>query len=102
MTLRNELIESILDLPDVDLRPSRFGSGEAFFVGRREFAHFHAGNEIDLRVTKKVLRTLCEDLEADRRADYRKTSDWLAFRFPRRKDLERALELVTLARDANR
>lgn len=102
MSLKEELGERILELPDVELRTSRFSDREAFFVGKREFAHFHPKNEIDIRLTRQVIRRLKAELEADPKATLRGSSDWVEYRFPRRTDLARAAELVALALDANR
>ena len=102
-TLKQEVGERILELPGVELKPSRFGSGknEAFTIGRREFAHFHKGNEIDVRVTRAVIRTQREELKEDARATISGGGDWVEYRFPRRGDLERVMELVDLAVAAN-
>jgi len=106
LRLRDELADRILDLPGVEMRPSRFGSETlAFAVGTREIAHFHGAREIDLRLTRAVIRRLRGDLEADARVlpggDALGASDWVAFRFTRRADLGRAAELARLALGAN-
>jgi hypothetical protein len=102
MTLRDDLSERILALPSVESKPSRFGgSGDGFFVGRREFAHFHPGNELDLRLTKSVVRELRELLDASPRISWRKTSDWVEVRFSRRTHLDEVMELVERAVAAN-
>lgn len=46
------LYEAIKQLPGVREGRSHFGSGVAFFRGRREFAHFHGREEIDIRLTE--------------------------------------------------
>lgn len=45
------LYAGIKRLPGVREGRSRFGSGVAFFRGRREFTHFHGRSEIDIRLT---------------------------------------------------
>jgi hypothetical protein len=101
VSLKQELGDWILGLPGVALKASRFGGGsEAFYVGSREFAHFHAGNEIDLRVTRAAIRPETKALAADRKATLR-GGDWVEYRFPRRTDLDRVMELARFARDAN-
>ena len=100
-TLAEELAERIVALPGVDLRPSRFSHRPAFWVGKREVAHFHPGNELDVRLTRKVIRLLKAELEADPRVTLRGSSDWAEVRFPRRTHLERAVALVRLAVEAN-
>ena len=101
MSLRDDLAERILDLPGVHLRPSRFSDEEAFCVGRREFAHFHAGNELDLRLTRAVIRELREDLASNPKVTLRGSSDWIEVRFPRRADLDAVLALVRRAVEAS-
>ena len=47
----HRLYDAIKRLPGVHEGQSRFGSPVAFFRGRREFAHFHEREEIDIRLT---------------------------------------------------
>ncbi len=101
-TLAEALGDMILALPHVELRPSRFGEGAAFWVGHREVAHFHPGNELDVRLTRPCVRALRDELADDPRVSARPGSDWVAFRFRRRVDLPRALDLVRQACEANR
>lgn len=101
-TLRDEMLEAILALDDVELRTSRFSKSDAFFVGRREFAHFHAGNELDLRLTRAEISRRGAALLEDRRVSRpNPRGDWVEVRFPRRADLDFVLELVAAAREAN-
>ena len=102
MTLRADLTDQILELDGVALKPSRFNDGEAFFVGRREIAHFHTGHELDLRLTRGVIRELREALAGNPKVTLRGGSDWLEVRFPRRTDLAPTLALVARAIEANR
>ena len=46
-----KLYDAIKRLSGVREGHSRFGSRVAFFRGRREFAHFHEREEIDIRLT---------------------------------------------------
>jgi len=103
-TLRQQLSEQILALDEaLETRPSRFGGeGDAFWLGRRELAHFHPGNELDLRLTKPVIRELKAELEADPRTSWRASSDWVEVRFSRKSHLAWVLELVGRALVANR
>ena len=103
MTLKEDLGSQILDLSGVELRKSSFSDREAFFAGRKEIAHFHPTNEIDIRLTRKEIRRLRDELKQDKRATLRRSSsaDWVEFRFPRRTDLARVLELVELAAAAS-
>jgi hypothetical protein len=101
VSLRIRLTERILALPGVELRKSRFSGAEAFFVGRREFAHFHGEETIDIRLTRRRIRAREAELGEDPRVELRGGSDWLEFRFNRAGDIERAAALVAEALDAN-
>jgi hypothetical protein len=100
--LRSDLTGRILALAGVELRKSRFRDAEAFFLGRREFAHFHGEEALDIRLTRSRIRAKAKELESDPRAALRGGSDWLAFRFASEADADRALELVAEALEANR
>ena len=94
MSLREKLSTAICALPDVSQRKSRFSDNPAFYIGRREIAHFHDGNVIDIRLTRKVIRDLEGSGEADSRLGIRAASDWAEFTFANEADLVRALDLV--------
>jgi hypothetical protein len=100
--LRAELTGRILRLGGVELRRSRFTGDEAFFAGPREIAHFHGEDVLDVRLTRARLRALGDALRADPRATLRPGSDWCAFAFAGRADLDRATELVAEALSAHR
>ena len=84
----------LLLLSGVTEKASRFGPGSGFFRGRREFAHFHSATEIDLRLTRRVIRTLPKDWRLVRR---KTASDWIAFKVRRRSDARVACALARLA-----
>ena len=102
MSVRGEPTGRILGLGGVELRKSRFSDAEAFFVGRREFAHFQGEEGIDIRLTGARIRAMTRELDSDSRATLRGGSDWLEFRFASRSDADRAFELVAEAIAANR
>ena len=85
----------------VEIRKSRFGKSEAFFVEGREFAHFHTSNELDIRLTRRVQREQEELLEDERVGLRERPSDWITFRFGNREDSKRAEALLRLAWQAN-
>lgn len=95
MGLRAELTGRILGVGGIELRRSRFTRGEAFFAGRREIAHFHGDRVLDIRLTRARIRTM----GAVPRVTVRGGSDWCEFAFSTSADLDRAVELVTLAVD---
>ncbi len=61
-------------------------------MGRREIAHFHGEQVLDIRLTRARIRA---------RGVARARRDWLEFAFARRADLDRAVELVREALLAN-
>ncbi|MCO5165641.1 MAG: DUF5519 family protein [Planctomycetes bacterium] len=92
--LRDRVLEA---LPDVSEAPSRFGGGLAFRRGAREFAHFHPGGEVDLRLPRAAQRALRDDPRAVPRP---RASDWIAYRLEAPADVDRALELIHAAWEA--
>ena len=78
----------------VQLRSSRFKKGhtDALWVGTREIAHCHNG-QVDVRLTRAVVRELRDELRADARIDLRGPGfDWILVRVRNVADVERALE----------
>jgi hypothetical protein len=77
------------------LRPSRFrGHTDALWLGTREIAHCHNG-QVDVRLTRAVVRELREELRGDARIDLRGPGfDWILVRVRYRADLERAIDLL--------
>jgi hypothetical protein len=102
MTLRKELTELILQMRGVTEKKSRWSDNLAFYIGSKEFAHFHSSNVIDIRLTKRVIRELDLKNQTDRRVQLRSSSDWIEFSFRRSTDIARALELLHAACDSNR
>jgi hypothetical protein len=101
-SLREELADRLTELDGVELRPSRFSDRPAFWVGKREVAHFEPGNAMDVRLTRKGIRARKAELEADPRVTLRGSSDWTEVAFSRRAHLARVIDLVAAAVAANR
>jgi len=82
-------------LRGITVRQSKFrGHGEALWLGKTEVAHCHNG-EVDVRLTRAVVRTLRDELRSDARIDLRGPGyDWILVRVRRAADVERALELL--------
>ena len=80
------------------VRPSRFrGHADALWLGAREIAHCHNG-QVDMRVTRAVVRQLRDELRSDARIDLRGPGfDWILIRVRTAADLERATELLRYA-----
>ena len=101
MSLQKKLAGAILETPSVTEKKSRFSSNVAFFIGTREFAHFHSANAIHIRLTKSTIRKLELKAQDDTRLKLSSSSDWVEFTFRRASDLDRAVELVHAAYESN-
>ena len=77
------------------VRPSRFkGHAEALWLGAREIAHCHNG-QVDVRLTRAVVRQLRDELRSDARIDLRGPGyDWILVRVRKAADVDRAIELL--------
>jgi len=101
--LKDALGERIRELEGVECRPSNLGGTDAFHVGGREFVHVLPGDEIDVRLTRTVIRSIAAEIREDARLTLRdRPSDWVEFRFREASDLDRAFELVRMAWEVHR
>jgi len=91
------------EIPGAQLGGGVFTEGQAIWCGTREVAHFHDGTgELEVRLTKAVVRERRAALKADTRITLRKNaSDWIAFTIETKADQDDALALVRAAVDAN-
>lgn len=102
MNLKKELLARLLEHPELEWKKSRFSKAESFFLGKREIAHFHAGNEIDIRLTRKEIRKQGWTKTEDKRIHLRSAStDWMEVRFSCEEDLDFAQKIVSAAVKAN-
>ena len=86
-------------LRGIERRASRFKKGhtDALWLGSREIAHTHGGN-VDVRLTRAVVRQHRDELRTDARIDLRGPGfDWILCRVRYRADVDRAMELLRLA-----
>jgi hypothetical protein len=80
-----------------------FADGLAWWVNAKEIAHFHAGGEIEIRLTKAVIREQRAELRTDERVTLRPgTSDWLTVKVETKRDVDFVVGLVEQAAAANR
>jgi hypothetical protein len=64
----------------VEVAEGAFAPGTALWVGRREIAHFDGPDVLDVRLTRAVIRANRDELKADPRVRFRRsTSDWVGF-----------------------
>lgn len=97
--LRKELIKRLERIPGLKDRPSKVAGGSAIFFNEKEIAHFHHDNEIDIRLTKKVIRQEGLNHPDDSKIHKHRspTSEWIEIRFHREKDVDEVVRLFKLA-----
>jgi hypothetical protein len=98
--LRGQLIRRLEKLGVEDRAlPGRDDGFSSLFHGGAEFAHFHDDNELDIRLTRSVIRSEGLSHPSGSRVHPKRTanSQWFEVRFERASDLDRVVELVKLA-----
>ena len=95
MTVLDDFMTRGARLRGITVRQSKFRThGEALWLGKTEVAHCHNG-EVDVRLTRAVVRVMRDELRSDARIDLRGPGyDWILVRVRRTADVERALELL--------
>ena len=97
MAVSEDLRKLLTALPGVTSGKSQVGPGPAWFIAGREFAHFHHGNVVDLRLPRQLQKTL----RGDARVRFRKSaSDWVEIEFQRPDDVRWVAELASQAASA--
>lgn len=97
--LRSELVKRLERIPGLEDRPSKVGGGSAIFYNDKEIAHFHHNNEIDIRLTKKIIRQegLNHPTDSEVHKHRSPSSEWIEIRFRRVQDLDEVVRLFKLA-----
>ena len=90
------------DIKGAALGEGAFAPGPAIWVGTREVAHFDGPDEVDVRLTKPVIRERRSELRSDERVELRRsTSDWIRVRVRAESELDHAFALIRDAVAAN-
>jgi hypothetical protein len=99
--LREKLIKELEDIDGLKDQPSPVAGGSALFFNDRAFAHFHNDNELDLRLTKKVIISegLLHPKDSLHHPKRSAGSPWIELRFEKVGDLKNIVKLVKLAVD---
>lgn len=96
--LRNLLVQKLERIPGLEDRPSKVAGGSAIFYKDKEIAHFHHDNEIDIRLTNKVIRK--EGLTHPSNSKIHKhrspNSEWIEVRFRATKDIDEVVRLFRM------
>lgn len=98
-SLKDTLLRELEAVDGVTARPSPVAGGTALFFGGKEFAHFHHDNELDLRLTKKLIQALGLSHPAGsvHHPARSASSPWIEVRFDDLAGVRRAVELVRAA-----
>lgn len=97
--LKQKLLQSLAVVEGLTAEPSPVSGGTALFFRGREFAHFHNDHELDLRLTKKVIRSLglSHPTGSVHHPTRSTSSPWIELRFNTDSEVERVVELVKVA-----
>ncbi len=97
--LKQQLLQALATIDGLTAEPSPVSGGTALFYQGREFAHFHHDNELDLRLTKKVIQAegLAHPTDSVHHPPRSPSSPWIEVRFRTASEVERTAELVKLA-----
>lgn len=97
-TLRQKLTTEILKVPGVSEKfwEERQDGFSALEINGKEFAHFHNDNEIDVRLTKKIIKAnnLIHPADSERHPNRSNNSPWIELRFFDQKDIKRICGLI--------
>jgi hypothetical protein len=98
--LRKQLVENLLaEIPGLEERASKVAGGSAFFYRDKEIAHFHHDTEVDLRLTKQVIKKegLAHPTDSFVHANRSPSSQWIELRYSEPSDIEEVVRLFKLA-----
>lgn len=97
--LRKDLIKKLEGIPGLEDRPSKVAGGSAIFYKGKEIAHFHHDNEIDIRLTRKVIRKEALNHPTDSKIHKHRSpsSEWIEIRFRKTNDLDEVVRLFKMA-----
>jgi hypothetical protein len=90
------------DIAGAALGDGAFADGPAIWVGKREIAHFDGPDDLEVRLTRAVIRERRSELRANEGIELRRsTSDWVLVRVRSGPDFDLAYALVEAAIEAN-
>jgi hypothetical protein len=98
-SLKQQLLAALADIDGFSAQPSKVAGGTALFYRGKEFAHFHHDHEIDLRLTRPLIRALGlthpgGSVQHPTRAA---SSPWIELRFTTEDEVRRVAALVRQA-----
>lgn len=97
--MKKLLIQKLETIPGLEDRPSKVAGGSAIFYKNKEIAHFHHDNEIDVRLTKKIIKleNLSQPDDSDFHHHRSPSSEWIELRFKSQKQVDEVVRLFKLA-----
>ena len=102
--LKTALIRQLEQIPGIEGRPSRVAGGASLFFRGKEIAHFHNDHEIDVRLTRRIIRAegLKHPGNSDFHAGRSASSEWFECRFHSASQVDEVVRLFKLAIDSYR
>jgi hypothetical protein len=97
--LKAKLLAELQKITGVEDKPSPVSGGSALFYNGKAFAHFHHDNELDLRLTKKIITALglSHPTGSVHHPNRSENSAWIEIRFNKADDIEKISKWVKLA-----
>jgi hypothetical protein len=96
--LKEMLVKKLQTLEGFEDRPSKVSGGSAIFFQGKEMAHFHSQNEIDVRLTKKIIKS--EGLSHPKDSQFHPkrgpSSEWIELQFRSVNQVEEIVRLFKL------
>jgi hypothetical protein len=98
-TLLSQLVEKLEKTNEIEHRPSKVAGGSAIFFKGKEVAHFHSNNEIDIRLTKSIIKTEGLEHPADSKfhTGRKPGSQWIELSFRTTSQVDEIIRLFKLA-----
>jgi hypothetical protein len=97
--LKAKLLAELQKIEGVEDRASPVSGGSALYHNGKSFAHFHNDNELDLRLTRKIIKAfgLTHPTGSIHHPNRSPNSAWIELRFNKLADIETVSKLVKLA-----
>lgn len=97
--LKETLLELLEPIAGFEARPSEVAGGTALFYKGKEFAHFHHDNEIDMRLTRKIIKSrgLSHPSGSAHHPTRAASSQWIELRFHTEAEVRHVAELARVA-----
>ena len=98
-SLKQTLLAELNHISGLEARPSPVAGGTALFYQGKEFAHFHHDKELDLRLTRKVIKSmgLVHPPQSAQHPTRSASSQWIEIEFKTVEEVRRVVQLVKTA-----